>query len=133
VLRKDVTLLPIAPEALPLLRVAKGPQERELVEFLVEHGQEYPMHLQLLRELHVQSLKEVLNMRQLTPEQIGIDYEALLSLLGKERALRLLAQGEDREQLLAEFIRLVGPENAQKIFEQMKEKSDPNGEPKPST
>jgi hypothetical protein len=86
----DLTRLPVAPEALPLLMVAKGPQERQMVEFLIDHSREYPMHLQLLRELHIQKLEEVLNMRQLTPEQIGIDYEALLRLLGEERAIKLL-------------------------------------------
>lgn len=33
-------------------------------------------------------------MRQLTPEQIGIDYRALLDLLGEERAVDLI--GEER-------------------------------------
>ncbi len=42
----DLTQLPIAPEALPLLLVAKGPQERALVAFLVEHFEAYPQHLQ---------------------------------------------------------------------------------------
>ena len=82
------------PETLSLLMVAKGPQERELVEFLVDHFREYPQHVQLLRELHVETLREVLRMRQLTPEQIGIDYRALLDLIGEERAIDLI--GEER-------------------------------------
>ncbi len=128
----DLTRLPIAPEALPLLMVAKGPQARQMVEFLIDHARDYPMHLQLLRELHVQTLKEALRMRQLTPEQIGIDYEALLSLLGEERALQLIAQKKDPKQLAAELIRLVGPESVREALEEVEKKSDGNGEPKPS-
>ena len=93
--------------------VAKGPRERELVEFLVDHFREYPQHVQLLRELHVETLREVLRMRRLTPEQIGIDYRALLDLIGEERALDLI--GEERaldligeERLIADLVRRKG-------------------------
>jgi hypothetical protein len=128
----DLRELPFAPESLPLNMVAKGPREQELVEFLVEHYQEYPKHMEILRELHAQKLEEVLHMRQLTPEQIGIDYEALLRMLGKERALDLigeeeaihfLAQRKDRERMLEEFIRLVGPETAHEALKKVEKES----------
>ncbi|WP_089938241.1 hypothetical protein [Candidatus Entotheonella palauensis] len=102
----DLSQLPIAPEALPLLLVSKGPKERELASFLVDHFQEYPQHLQWLQELHVQSLREVLVMKKLTPEQIGLDFEALLALIGKERALDLI----DEEQVLEHLLRRQGEE-----------------------
>ena len=76
----DLARLPFRPEALPLLMVARGTREREMVEFLVDHFHEYPQHVRFLRELHVQTLREVLRMKQLTSEQIGIDYRALLDL-----------------------------------------------------
>ena len=91
-LRANLSQLPIAPESLPLLLVSKGPKERELAAFLVDHFQEYPQHLQWLQELHVQPLPEVLAMKNLTPEQIGLDFEALLDLIGKEQALDLIDQ-----------------------------------------
>ena len=90
----DLHRLPVQPETLSLLMVAKGPQERELIESLVDHFREYPRRVQLLRELHVETLREVLRMRQLSPEQIGIDYRALLDLIGEERAIDLI--GEER-------------------------------------
>jgi hypothetical protein len=128
----DLRELPFAPESLPLNLVAKGPREQELVEFLVDHYREYPKHVQFLRELHGQKLREVLRMRQLTPEQIGIDYQALLDLLGeeraidlmgKERAIQLLAQRKDRERMLEEFIRLVGPETAHEVLKKVEKES----------
>jgi len=68
----DLHRLPVQPATLPLLMVAKGPREREVVEFVVDHFREYPRHGQLLRELHVETLQEVLRMRQLTP---GADWD----------------------------------------------------------
>lgn len=38
----DLTRLPFQPAALPLLMVAKGTREREMVEFLIDHFHEYP-------------------------------------------------------------------------------------------
>ncbi|ETX07780.1 hypothetical protein [Candidatus Entotheonella palauensis] len=100
----DLTQLPIASEVLPLLLVSKGPQERALVAFLVEHFESYPRHLRWLQELHVQQLREVLAMKKLTAEQIGLDYEALLDLIGEERALDLI--GKERA------LDLIGKERA---------------------
>ncbi|WP_089935955.1 hypothetical protein [Candidatus Entotheonella palauensis] len=80
----DLSRLPVLPEALPLLMVAKGSQERALVTFLVDHFQEYPEYIRWLQELYVQQLREVLQMKKLTAEQIGLDYHALLDLIGVE-------------------------------------------------
>jgi hypothetical protein len=104
----DLQRLPFQPEALPLLMVAKGPREREVVEFLVEHFRQYPRYVRLLRELHVQALREVLVMKQLTPEQIGIEYQTLLDLIGEERVIDLL--GEER------VIDLLGRERILELF-----------------
>ncbi|ETX06096.1 hypothetical protein [Candidatus Entotheonella palauensis] len=106
----DLTQLPIAAEMLPLLLVAKGPQERALVTFLVDHFEAYPQHLRWLQELHVQQLREVLAMKKLTAEQIGLDYEALLDLIGEERALDLI--GEERA------LDLIGEERALDLIDQ---------------
>jgi hypothetical protein len=156
----DLNKLPVLPAALPLLMVAKGPHERQLVEFLIDHLTEYPKHLQFLRELHAQILREVLRMRQLTPEQIGIDYQALLDLIGEERALdligkeraldligkeraldligeeqaiQLLAQKANKERLMEELIRLLGPDVARVALEKMERTSDASDEPPSST
>lgn len=114
----DLSQLPIASEALPLLLVAKGPQERALVTFLVEHSEAYPQHLRWLQELHVQQLREVLAMKKLTAEQIGLDYEALLALIGEERALDLI----DREHILDNLLRRQGE---QWLREQLERRTQP--------
>jgi hypothetical protein len=88
----DLQELPFTPETLPLHMVSRGKQERALVEYLVEHHQQHAEDLDLLQRLHTQMLAEVLQQRDLTPEQIGLDYRALLDLLGKERALDLIGE-----------------------------------------
>ncbi len=121
----DLTQLPIAPAALPLLLVARGPQEREMVTFLVEHFEAYPHHMAWLQELHVQQLREVLAMKNLTPEQIGLDFQAVLDMYGIERALDhigtevvlddlLRRQGDQwlREQLMRRGILPEEPETS---------------------
>ncbi len=132
----NLTQLPIASEVLPLLLVTKGPKERELVTFLVEHFEAYPRHLRWLQELHVQQLREVLEMKKLTAEQIGLDYEALLDLIGEERALDLIGEeraldliGKERaldligkEQVLEDLLRLQGE---QWLREQLERRTSP--------
>jgi hypothetical protein len=129
----DLVGLPLRPEALPLLMVAKGPRERELVEFLIDHFREYPGYVQLLRELHAQVLQEVLRMRQLTPEQIGIDYQALLDLIGKEQAIDLI--GEERAiDLIGKerLLELLGEEQVKAWLERRQQRPKGNGEAAPS-
>ncbi|MCS6860035.1 MAG: hypothetical protein NZT92_06930 [Abditibacteriales bacterium] len=121
----DLNRLPVLPETLPLVMVAKGPQERALVEFLVDHFQQYPHHLRFLRELHVQMLGEVLRMRQLTPEQIGIDYQALLDLIGEERALDMISE----ERILKDLMRRRGEEWILDMLKRLKEPQDTQTEP----
>ena len=43
-------------------------------------------------------------MKQLSPEQIGIDYRALLDLIGEERAINLIGE----ERLLEDLLRRKG-------------------------
>lgn len=134
----NLSQLPIAPETLPLSLVSKGPKERELASFLVEHFQEYPQHLQWLQELHVQQLQEVLAMKKLTPEQIGLDFEALLALIGKERAIDLIGKEQvldligkeqaldliDQDQLLENLLRRQGEQWLREQLERRTQSSD---------
>jgi hypothetical protein len=106
--------LPVNDATLPLLLVAKGKQEKKLGEYLVEHPQEQRYYLLEFGRLHPEILMEVLEMKKMTPEQIGVNMEALvklatmsgeerflnawgkehvLDLIGKEQALDLI--GED--------------------------------------
>jgi hypothetical protein len=132
----DLRRLPFQPEVLPLLMVAKGPQEQEMVEFLVDHFHDYPWHVRFLRELHVQTLREVLRMRQLTPEQIGIEYRALLDLIGEERVVDLI--GEERvvdligeERLVEDLLRRKGAQWLRAIIERSAQESKTSPETQP--
>ncbi len=59
-------------------------------------------------------------MRQLTPEQIGIDYRALLELIGEERAIDLI--GEER------LLELLGEERVRAWLELQHQKPKSIGE-----
>jgi hypothetical protein len=116
--------------------VAKGPQEQEMVEFLVDHFHDYSWHVRFLRELHVQTLREVLRMRQLTPEQIGIEYRALLDLIGEERVVDLI--GEERvvdligeERLVEDLLRRKGAQWLRAIIERSVQESKTAQETQP--
>ncbi len=99
-----------------MLLVARGPQEREMVTFLVEHFETYPRHLAWLQELHVQQLREVLAMKNLTPEQIGLDYQALLDMIGKEEAIDLIG----KEEVLADLLRRQGEQRLREQLERLR-------------
>jgi hypothetical protein len=100
----DLQELPFTPETLPLHMVSRGKQEQALVEYLVQHHQQHPQDLGVLQRLHPQMLLEVLHMHNLTAEQIGLDYRALLDLIGKEKALELIGKKQALE--------LIGKEQA---------------------
>ncbi|MCS6859408.1 MAG: hypothetical protein NZT92_03695 [Abditibacteriales bacterium] len=101
----DLSALPVGKATLPLLMVAKGKQEKPLGEFLVEHAAEMPYYLRYYAELHLSSLLEVLQMKKLTAEQIGLDPHDLvrfIKMFGEEKILR--AWGEEH------VVRLLGEE-----------------------
>lgn len=126
----DLRRVPFQPEVLPLSMVTRGPQERAMIEFLVEHFRDYPRHMQFVCDLHVQTLLEVLRMKQLTPEQIGTDYHALLELLGEERALDLIGE----ERLLDDLLRRKGEAWLRERLEQRTRQAHqarPDADPKP--
>jgi hypothetical protein len=76
----DLNDVPLAPATLPLLMASKGRQERAVVEYLVDHAQEYSAYIQILPLLHPEVLTEVLTMRQMTAEEIGFEKERLLQM-----------------------------------------------------
>jgi hypothetical protein len=82
--------LPISGETLPLLMVSRGPQERAVVEFLVDHRKEYAEYAHHLFAMHKKVFTEVFIMRELTLEEWGIEYPEefatdLVQFFGEER------------------------------------------------
>ncbi|HKI32472.1 MAG TPA: hypothetical protein VKA46_11430 [Gemmataceae bacterium] len=118
----DLQGVPFSPDTVPLHMVSRGRQERALTEFLVDHHREYPKQFELLQRLHTESLLEVMSMRNVTPEQMGINYDALIKLLGPEKVLRHFGL----EALLNEYVKEHGDE---KIREWLERHSKPPSGP----
>ena len=85
--------------------------------------QHYPRQLDLMSHLHLFAFLEVLMIHNLTPEQIGIDADALgrlLALVKKGRPskqaaaedlLQELLRRPDKESLVGELLRRLGKTN----------------------
>ncbi|ETW96236.1 MAG: hypothetical protein ETSY1_27400 [Candidatus Entotheonella factor] len=59
-------------------------------------------------------------MKKLTPEQIGLDFEALLALIGKERVLDLI----NEEQVLENLLRRQGEQWLREQLERRTQSSE---------
>jgi hypothetical protein len=59
-------------------------------------------------------------MKQLTPEQIGIDYQALLDLIGEERALDLIGE----ERVMEDLMRRRGEQWIREMLERLKKQQN---------
>ena len=124
----DLPAVPFSPDTIPLHMVAAGRQERPLVEYILEHYKQYPHQLDLLPSLHGFALLEMLMMHNLTPEQIGIDYDALSKILRPE----LYLKNHNPETVLDELAKRYGMDKIREWLERHRESpSDPN-QPGPS-
>ncbi|HIE52017.1 MAG TPA: hypothetical protein EYP85_09680, partial [Armatimonadetes bacterium] len=92
----DVTRLPVGKETLPLVMVTKGQREWEVMEYLVEHREEYGGYLTQALLWHFGVLEEVLKMRGLTVDELGlemeVDVKGIVNFLGPERILQAMAE-----------------------------------------
>jgi len=86
--------IPLDDATLPLLIVSKGDRELELVEYLISHHQRLMKYIPYLIWLHWEKLEEVLEMRELTLEEIGVDMERVIRLIGKEKVIQHLSPDE---------------------------------------
>jgi hypothetical protein len=132
-------MLPVNDATMPLVLTAKGRVERITGEYLIDHRESLRRRLLSFAELHADMLEEMLTMKRLTLEQIGItDKEAriLVRLLGEEKVARLLGEkrfisifGEERIlELLGEerILELLGEERLRRWLEE-KQKKEQNG------
>jgi hypothetical protein len=109
--------LPVNAETLPLVLTAKGKVEWATGEYLIDHRESFHRRLLSFAELHPVTFKEMLVMKRLTLEQIGItDKEAkiLIELVGEEKVVRLL--GEER------VLELLGEERLRRWLEERQQK-----------
>jgi len=127
----DLGALPVNIATLPLVMAAKGKNEQALVEFLLDNQAEYASYIGYLIELHGAMLMEVLMMRQMTAEEIGLDMETVIRFLKfysddkvKEGLRKLygdekIIQWIDEERALKELTRKMGEERAMKELTRM--------------
>ncbi|HKI32474.1 MAG TPA: hypothetical protein VKA46_11440 [Gemmataceae bacterium] len=125
----DLQGVPFSPDTVPLHMVGRGAQERALTEYLIDHRQDYPKQFELLQRLHARSLLEVLSMRNVTPEQMGLDYDALIRLIGRDRALDLIGPKQATEHfgLKALLDEAAKEHGDQEVREWLEGRSKPSG------
>jgi len=139
----DLGVLPVSAATLPLVMAAKGENEQALVEFLLDNHAEYASYIGYLIELHGDMLMEVLMMKQMTAEEIGLDMktvtrflqlynddeiidevrrlygdEKIIQGIGEERAMEELMRKVGEERTLKESARRMGEERAIKELAQ---------------
>jgi len=130
----DLGVLPVNTATLPLVMAAKGENEQALVEFFLDNYEEYASYLGYLIELHGKMLMEVLMMRQMTAEEIGLDMDTVIEflkfysddkvidgvskLLGGERVLRGSARMLGEERAVKELTQIIGEERTIKEIAQ---------------
>ncbi|HKI38017.1 MAG TPA: hypothetical protein VKA46_39555 [Gemmataceae bacterium] len=86
------------------------------MEYILEHYRQYPQQLNLLPSLHGIALMETLLMHNLTPEQIGIDYDALGRILKPEHVLK----HHSMEEVMEEMAKRHGIEKMREWLERRK-------------
>ena len=129
----DLSVLPVNAATLPLVMVAKGENEQALVEFLLDNYEEYASYIGYLIILHSNMLMEVLTMRQMTAEEIGLDMEKVMEdvskLYGDERILKESARRLGEERAVKELTQMIGEERLRQIIERLfPKKSDNNND-----
>ena len=132
----DLGALPVNIATLPLVMAAKGANEQALIEFLLDNHEEYASYIGYLIELHSDMLMEVLMMRQMTAEEIGLDMETVIRFLRfyrddkvMERAMKELTQMMGEERTVKELAQTIGKERLRQVVEQLfPKKSDNNDE-----
>jgi len=116
--------LPISAATLPLLMVYKGPREHEIMEYLLDHRDEFFYYFVFAIMMHLETLQEVLAMRNLKLEELDLNAETLvnaageervLSWIGEEKVIRLLGE----EKILSDLVRMLGKERIQQLLDKL--------------
>jgi hypothetical protein len=93
----DLETLPITVATFPMLMVYSGNEEREkeIVQFFIEHYQEFRELGFFIETLHPIALKEVLQSMNIESLRgFDLDFPAIVRLFGKERFIQTIGQKE---------------------------------------
>jgi len=104
----NLDVLDLNEATLPLKMVSRGPHERDLMEFVVDRAQLLARYVEHLPLLHATALKEVLKMRKINPEQIGLEVTEVIDLWEEEQVI----QGALQLWGLEKVVEALGPERA---------------------
>lgn len=119
--------LPIEMATWPLVMVSRGPSERQLVRYFLEHQSELDHYWRQVERLHASSLLKEITMPELNHrlreggfKDFNEYYEVLLKLTGsKQNLVKLLGEKEVAQALVDQ----VGVEEAQLLIQQAARKS----------
>ena len=130
----DLSQLPISEATLPLVMVSKGSQEKPLAEFLIDHHSTYSNYLLHFAHLHLSTLREVLSMRQMAWEEIGVEAKELIEFFGgPEKMLQIIGEWEESridpkelieffggpEKMIIDLAQMVGKQQLLEILAQL--------------
>jgi hypothetical protein len=89
---------------------------------------QYPHQLDLLASLHGFALMEALIMHNLTPEQIGIDFDALSKIIRPEHYLK----HHSMEELVRQWAQQHNLQELREVIDRVERSSNAPGKPPPS-
>jgi len=127
----DLGALPVNVATLPLVMAAKGKNEQALIEFLLDNHEQYASYIGYLIELHGKMLTEVLMMREMTAEEIGLDMETVIRFLrfyDDDKVMESVSKLYGDERVLKELAHKIGEERWRQITEQLFPKKSDNSD-----
>jgi len=112
----------VVEELLCFLMVTKN-REQQLAELLLDRREALTYYLTFMHWMHPQPLEEVLTMRKMTPQELGIDAQAVIEACGEDGIIdrlgadRMLARlGPDR--VLQALVAQLGKDKTRQLIEQ---------------
>jgi hypothetical protein len=118
----NLSRIPVVEELLCFLMVTKH-REQQLAEFLLDRREVSTYYLTFMHWMHREPLEEVLAMRKMTPQELGIDAQALIEACGEDGIIDRL--GPDRvlerlgaDRVLQVLVAQLGRERVHQLVEQ---------------
>ena len=106
----DLNEIPLNDATLSLVMVSKGKREQELVAYVLDDPERLARYLPYIVWLHWDTLEEVLQMRKLSLEEIGVDFERVI-------------QHFDIEEIQRHLVRMLGKEKVRQLIDQVPDES----------
>lgn len=129
--------LPLTVETLPFLMVYRGPREREIAAFVLEHGFEQPFFVEQTAFFHRKVLEEVLAMKGMSIEAYRdiADLQGVILYYGKRNLIDEIGEEEfirgiGEERLFRDLVQRLGADRVRELIAQA-ERRDGGSESEP--